>query len=128
MSESEATGPLPANENDAVGAPTIPPAAPTIDDQGNSVDPLAKGKDAVEAKNKGDSSSSINNEVSPKQAESSTTEAPVVAVVVESASDLADKFKNMAFGNKSLDELHRIQSRPSHLTAGILFSDPSLKM
>eukprot|EP01038_Epipyxis_sp_PR26KG_P010119 gene10119-13601_t len=42
---------------------------------------------------------------------------------------MEDQFENTkVFGNKSLDELHRIQSRQSHLSAGIPFSDPLLKI
>jgi ATP-dependent RNA helicase DDX19/DBP5 len=42
--------------------------------------------------------------------------------------DISHQFAQQAtiFGGKSLDELHRIQERASHLSAGILFSDPSL--
>ena len=37
--------------------------------------------------------------------------------------DIADQFENMTiFGNKSLEELKRIQSKKSHLSAGALLS------
>ena len=43
--------------------------------------------------------------------------------------DLASDIENMTiFGNKSLEELQRIQERRSHLSAGIKFDDPSLMM
>ena len=62
-----------------------------------------------------------------------TTEPEVPPVeerpVEESVAKVVDHFENMTiFGNKSLNELHQIQSKKSHLSAGILFTDPSLKM
>jgi type IV secretory pathway VirB10-like protein len=60
-----------------------------------------------------------------KPAEEPVQETPVV----ETVEKVVDQFENMTiFGNKSLDELHKIQSKRSHLSAGILFTDPSLKM
>jgi cell division protein FtsN len=58
------------------------------------------------------------------------TEEPVQETpVVETVEKVVDQFENMTiFGNKSLDELHKIQSKRSHLSAGILFTDPALKM
>ncbi len=64
-----------------------------------------------------------------------TAAAPVAAapVAAEPSSkgpdDLASDIENMTiFGNKSLEELQRIQERRSHLSAGIKFDDPSLMM
>ena len=81
--------------------------------------------------------------------------APVEVPVTETVEKVVDQFENMTiFGNKSLDELHKIQSKKSHLSAGtidfalwldcmheltnklftfaiftgILFTDPSLRM
>ncbi|RYG59963.1 hypothetical protein EON64_19705 [archaeon] len=51
---------------------------------------------------------------------------PVLESAVESVTDHMENIT--IFGNKSLDELHRIQAKRSHLSAGILFSDPSLMM
>lgn len=43
--------------------------------------------------------------------------------------DEDDQFDNITvFGNKSQKELHNIQSKESHLSAGIYFSDPKLKI
>lgn len=48
---------------------------------------------------------------------------------IEEVTKVVDQFDNMTiFGNKSLNELHKIQSKKSHLSAGIDFTDPSLKM
>ncbi len=47
----------------------------------------------------------------------------------DSAEAVSQQLQNMTiFGNKSLDELHRIQAERSHLSAGILFNDPALRM
>jgi muconolactone delta-isomerase len=55
--------------------------------------------------------------------------AVVETPVTETVEKVVDEFENMTiFGNKSLDELHQIQSKKSHLSAGILFTDPALKM
>jgi len=55
--------------------------------------------------------------------------APVEVPVTETVEKVVDQFENMTiFGNKSLDELHKIQSKKSHLSAGILFTDPSLRI
>lgn len=60
-----------------------------------------------------------------KPAEDVVQETPVA----ETVEKVVDQFENMTiFGNKSLDELHKIQSKRSHLSAGILFTDPALKM
>eukprot|EP00601_Ochromonadales_sp_CCMP2298_P013938 CAMPEP_0173235146 /NCGR_PEP_ID=MMETSP1142-20121109/10667_1 /TAXON_ID=483371 /ORGANISM="non described non described, Strain CCMP2298" /LENGTH=563 /DNA_ID=CAMNT_0014165361 /DNA_START=31 /DNA_END=1722 /DNA_ORIENTATION=- len=51
------------------------------------------------------------------------------AETAEAVDKVLDEFENMKiFGNKSLEELQLIQSRKSHLSAGILFTDPSLKI
>ena len=59
-------------------------------------------------------------------------EQPIVlaeAATTETVEKVVDEFENLTiFGNKSLDELQKIQSKKSHLSAGILFTDPSLKM
>ena len=48
---------------------------------------------------------------------------------IEEVTKVVDQFDNLTiFGNKSLNELHKIQSKKSHLSAGIDFTDPSLKM
>jgi muconolactone delta-isomerase len=61
----------------------------------------------------------------PAPAKPAVVETPVT----ESVEKVVDEFENMTiFGNKSLDELHQIQSKKSHLSAGILFTDPALKM
>lgn len=45
--------------------------------------------------------------------------APVEIPVTETVEKVVDQFENMTiFGNKSLDELHKIQSKKSHLSAG----------
>lgn len=54
------------------------------------------------------------------------------AAIVEKASDalvnkVEDRFETV-FGNKSKNELESIQSKDSHLNAGIFFSDPQLKI
>mmetsp|Transcript_2902 Transcript_2902/g.3110 ORF Transcript_2902/g.3110 Transcript_2902/m.3110 type:complete len:509 (+) Transcript_2902:111-1637(+) len=47
----------------------------------------------------------------------------------DSAEAVSQQLQNMTiFGNKSLDELHRIQAERSHLSAGILFNDPALRI
>lgn len=57
-------------------------------------------------------------------------EKPTSATVEKASVDaVVDQFENMTvFGNKSLKELEEIQSKTSHLNAGILFDDPSLNM
>lgn len=43
--------------------------------------------------------------------------------VTESVEKVVDEFENMTiFGNKSLNELHQIQSKKSHLSAGAICS------
>ena len=47
--------------------------------------------------------------------------APVEVPVTETVEKVVDQFENMTiFGNKSLDELHKIQSKKSHLSAGTI--------
>jgi hypothetical protein len=64
-----------------------------------------------------------------KVPEEPESDQPIEAPVTETVEKVVDQFENMTiFGNKSLDELHKIQSKKSHLSAGILFTDPSLRM
>eukprot|EP00597_Dinobryon_sp_UTEXLB2267_P005711 CAMPEP_0170059962 /NCGR_PEP_ID=MMETSP0019_2-20121128/2055_1 /TAXON_ID=98059 /ORGANISM="Dinobryon sp., Strain UTEXLB2267" /LENGTH=543 /DNA_ID=CAMNT_0010265367 /DNA_START=35 /DNA_END=1666 /DNA_ORIENTATION=- len=51
------------------------------------------------------------------------------AYIEESVDKIVDQFENITvFGNKSLNELQSIQSKRSHLYAGIFFTDPSLRI
>lgn len=61
-----------------------------------------------------------------KEKEEEKETLPADTVSVDSVSEHLENLT--IFGNKSLDELHRIQAKRSHLSAGILFSDPSLCM
>ena len=47
---------------------------------------------------------------------------PEPVTTTETVEKVVDEFENMTiFGNKSLDELHKIQSKKSHLSAGRVF-------
>lgn len=60
--------------------------------------------------------------------------APTASSIIDHSNDgtadaVSQQLQNMRiFGNKSLDELHRIQAERSHLSAGILFTDPALRI
>eukprot|EP01031_Cornospumella_fuschlensis_P030949 gene30950-37405_t len=100
-----------APEQSTEAAPAVPPAAPADGDNGtNAADKPSSTEEAASTENK---------------VEDSVDSLPVPADgVVDS---VTDHIENLTiFGNKSLDELHRIQAKRSHLSAGILFSDPSL--
>ena len=62
------------------------------------------------------------NTVAPEPVKEKPVEdAPKEEPVIESVGKVVDEFENMTiFGNKSLEELHQIQSKKSHLSAGRL--------
>jgi hypothetical protein len=100
--------------------------APPVEDKKTDDQPVADKATAEPTNNPKDASDAA--------APSSTTDvpAPVPAPAATSENDpdkLAKQLDHLTiFGNKSLDELHKIQSQRSHLSVGILFTDPSLKM
>lgn len=84
----------------------------------------------------------------PTVVEGEAAKESTISVVDETVHNTVEQLQNLTiFGNKSLDELHKIQSKRSHLSAGIwklllfidtlliifanlgiLFTDPALKM
>src|SRR5690348_16008914 len=59
----------------------------------------------------------------------SSSDASAAAIINNEADKISKQIENLTiFGNKSLEELHRIQAQKSHLSAGILFTDPALRM
>jgi hypothetical protein len=61
--------------------------------------------------------------------EPSSSSASSTSVASQETEKISTQLENMTiFGNKSLEELHRIQANRSHLSAGILFTDPNLRM
>lgn len=99
---------------------TLPPQPPTPSGaEGNAVPASSQQAEPAPSSAPATLPASETQEVLP---ESLSTESSAVQSVLSQLDNLT------IFGNKSLDELHQIQARRSHLSAGILFSDPSLRM
>lgn len=100
-----------------------------VDAEKVQADPVSEETSQEKAEPSQQVSESTPNEAAAPPVEVSVTEQlPVVAEVTEAVpvtetvEKVVDEFENMTiFGNKSLNELHQIQSKKSHLSAGSLF-------
>jgi BRCT domain type II-containing protein len=115
MSEPDSSSPIDSSIVNKVIDDVITPVVTS-----DSPKPVEQKKEEEALKNSGSSNSAS---AEPSSSSASTS------VASQETEKISTQLENMTiFGNKSLEELHRIQANRSHLSAGILFTDPNLRM